>query len=196
MVEGKVLDSAFLEKQYLFRRKVFTLLGKAFHVYDDRGNLVFYSRQKPFKLREDFRVYSDQTRSKELLIIKTPQIFDISAVYGVQDATTGEVVGAIKRMGFKSILKDEWIFMSTEGCEIGKLTEASLAGALFSRFVNFIPQQYVVLAEGREVARINQHFNPFILKYTLTIAEEAPPIDRRLLIAAGILLSGIERRQK
>ena len=196
MVEEKVLDSAFLEKQYLFRRKVFTLLGKAFHVYDDRGNLVFYSRQKPFKLREDFRVYSDKTRSRELLIIKTPQIFDISAVYGVQDATTGEVVGAIKRMGFKSILKDEWIFMSTEGREIGKLTEASLAGALFSRFVNFIPQQYVVLAEGREVARINQHFNPFILKYTLTIAEEAPPIDRRLLIAAGILLSGIERRQK
>jgi uncharacterized protein YxjI len=196
MVEEKALDSAFMQGQYLFRRKVFTLLGKAFHVYDDRGNLVFYSRQKPFKLREDFRVYSDQTRSKELLIIKTPQIFDISAVYGVQDATTGEVVGAIKRMGFKSILKDEWIFMSTEGREIGKLTEASLAGALFSRFVNFIPQQYVVLAEDREVARINQHFNPFILKYTLTIAEEAPPIDRRLLIAAGILLSGIERRQK
>ena len=196
MVEEKVLDSAFMQGQYLFRRKVFTLLGKAFHVYDNRGNLVFYSRQKPFKLREDFQVYSDQTRSKELLIIKTPQIFDISAVYGVQDATTGEVVGAIKRMGFKSILKDEWIFMSTEGREIGKLTEASLAGALFSRFVNFIPQQYVVLAEGREAARINQHFNPFILKYTLTITEEASPIDRRLLIAAGILLSGIERRQK
>ena len=196
MVEEKVLDSAFMQGQYLFRRKVFTMLGKAFHVYDDRGNLVFYSRQKPFKLREDFRVYSDQTCSRELLIIKTPQIFDISAVYGVQDATTGEVVGAIKRMGFKSILKDEWIFMSTEGREIGKLTEASLAGALFSRFVNFIPQQYVVLAEGREAARINQHFNPFILKYTLTITEEASPIDRRLLIAAGILLSGIERRQK
>jgi uncharacterized protein YxjI len=196
MAEERVLDSAFMEGQYLFRRKVFTLLGKAFHVYDGRGNLVFYSRQKPFKLREDFRVYSDETRSRELLIIKTPQVFDISAVYGVQDATTGDVVGAIKRMGFKSIVKDEWIFMSTEGREIGKLTEVSLAGALLSRFVNLIPQQYVVLSEGREVARIKQHFNPFILKYTLTIAEEAPPIDRRLLIAAGILLSGIERRQK
>jgi len=30
----------------------------------------------------------------------------------------------------------------------------------------------------------------------MTITEEAPLIDRRLLIAAGILLAGIERRQK
>ena len=196
MMGEKELNPAFLHGQYLFRRKVFTLLGRVFQIYDETGNLVFYSRQKPFKLREDFRVYSDETQSKELLIIKTPQILDISATYGVQDATTGEVVGAIKRMGLKSIVKDEWIFISRERQEIGKLTEASLAAALLSRFINLIPQQYVVLANGKQVAEIKQHFNPFVLKYTMTISEEVSPIDRRLLIAAGILLAGVERRQK
>ena len=192
----KELNPVFLHGQYLFRRKMFTMLGKAFQIYDEAGNLVLYSRQKPFKLREDFRVYSDESQAKELLIVKTPQILDISATYGVQDATTGEVVGAIKRKGLKSIVMDEWIFISGEGREIGKLTEASLAAALLSRFVNMIPQQYVIMANDRQVAEIKQHFNPFILRYTLTVTEDIPSIDRRLLIAAGILLTGIERRQK
>ena len=65
-MEEEKLDPAFLHKRYLFRRKVFTLLGRAFQVYDEGKNLVLYSRQKPFKLREDFRVYSDQTQSREL----------------------------------------------------------------------------------------------------------------------------------
>lgn len=190
------LNSAFLHTQYLFRRKVFTLLGRAFQVYDETGNLVLYSRQKPFRLREDFRVYSDETQSKELLIIRTPQILDIGATYGVQDATTRKAVGAIRRMWLKSMLKDEWTLISHEGREIGKLTESSLAGALLSRFINLVPQQYVIVANGKQVAEIKQHFNPFILRYTMTITEEAPLIDRRLLIAAGILLAGIERRQK
>ena len=196
MTEQKEINPVFLHGQYLFRRKVFTLLGKAFQIYDEAGNLVLYSRQKPFKLREDFRVYSDETQSKEVLVIKTPQILDISATYGVQDATTGEVVGAIRRRGLKSIIRDEWTFVSSSGQEIGKLTESSMLGALVSRFINLIPQEYVVLADDKEVAKIKQHFNPFILRYTMTITEESLSIDRRLLIAAGILLAGIERRQE
>ena len=46
---------------------------------------------------------------------------------------------------------------------------------------------------GRET--IEQEFNPFILKYIMTINDN-PPIDRRLLISAGILLAGIEGRQR
>ncbi len=66
-----------------------------------------------------------------------------------------------------------------------------------SRFVNLIPQTYVVVAaDGRTIAEIKRHFNPFVLKYSMTIADADPPIDRRLLIAAGILLAAIEKRQE
>jgi len=82
-------------------------LGGAFHVYDEAENLVLYSKQKAFKLKEDFRVYSDERQVEELLTIKTLQILDINAMYYVRDATTGEIVGAIKRKGLKSIVKDE-----------------------------------------------------------------------------------------
>ncbi|MBE9541384.1 MAG: hypothetical protein IMF01_03625, partial [Proteobacteria bacterium] len=118
------------------------------------------------------------------------------ATYNVQDVTTGEAVGALRRKGLKSIVKDEWVILSKEGQEIGILTETSLIAALLSRFINLIPQTYVILANNREVAEIKQHFNPFVLKYTMTIADGIPSIDPRLLIAAGILLAGIERRQQ
>jgi len=197
MAAVKKLHPVFQQSHYLFRRKVFKLFGGAFHVYDENGNLLFYSKQKAFKLREDFRVYSDEHLMEELLIIKTPQILDIGATYNVQDATTGEAIGAIRRKGLKSIIKDEWIFLSKEGREIGRLTESSISGALLSRFINLIPQTYVIVsADGREVAEIKQHFNPFVLKYSMTIVEPRPSIDRRLLISSGILLAGIERRQQ
>ena len=188
-------SSAFQHKEYMFRRKAFTFLGAAFHVYDESKNVIFYSRQKPFKLREDFRIYSDETMKKELLIIKTPHILDIWATYNVEDPTTGEKVGSIKRKALKSIIRDEWIICSPDEREIGKLTEKSWLGAIASRFINLIPQKYTIIAGIKEVADIKQHFNPFILRYTMSIIT-TQIIDARLLIAAGILLVGVERRQK
>ncbi|MFQ5988554.1 MAG: hypothetical protein ACE5K9_01445 [Candidatus Methylomirabilales bacterium] len=196
MVVVKELCPAFLHRKYCFRRKVFKLFGGAFHVYDGNERLVLFSKQKAFKLREDFRIYADESQMQELLTIKTPHILDFGATYDVYDATTREAVGAIRRKGLKSIVKDEWIFLSNDGQEVGKLTE-SVIGAVLSRFINLIPQDYSITAtDGRKVAEMKQHFNPFVLKYTMTILAPEPPIDRRLLIAAGVLLAGIERRQQ
>lgn len=191
------LNPVFQHNYYLFRRKVLKLFGGAFHVYDEARQLLFYARQKAFKLREDFRVYADESMATELLTILTPQILDISATYGVRDATTGEVVGAIKRKGLKSIFRDEWVFLGTQGAELGRLKERSVFGALMSRWIKLIPQSYVIVTpDEREIAQIKQRFNPFVLKYDVQIPEARPPIDRRLILAAGMLLAGIERRQQ
>ena len=193
----KELHPSFQHNHYLFRRKVLKLFGGAFHIYDENGIVLFYSKQKAFKLKEDFRVYSDERQMEELLAIKTPQILDISATYTVQDATADEVVGSIRRKALKSLVKDEWVFLSNQGQEIGRLTESSVVMALLSRIINLIPQTYLIIsAEGRTIAQIKQQFNPFVLKYTMTIIEPQPSIDKRLLIAAGILLAGIEGRQQ
>ena len=93
----------------------------------------------------------------------------------MQDAYTKEFVGAVKRKGIKSIFRDEWVFLSKDGQEIGKLIEESIIGAILSRFINLIPQKYVILTStGKEVARIIQHFNPFVLKYTMEIKKSLP----------------------
>ena len=197
MEKSKELHPAFTHDYYLFRKKVFKIFGGAFHAYDENGMLLLYSKQKAFKLREDFRVYADERQAAELLTIKTPQILDIGATYNIEDATTGQPVGAIRRRAIKSIFKDEWIYLSVSGSEIGRLTETSVLGAIVSRVVNLIPQRYVMTStDGREVAEIKQHFNPFVLKYSMSIFDSTDSIDRRLIIALGILLAAIEGRQK
>ncbi len=190
------IDPVFQLSEYLFRRKVFKLVGGAFHIRDASGNTVMYSTQKAFKLREDMTIWADETQSRALLTIKTPQILDFGATYMISDATTGEDVGAIARKGLKSVVRDEWKFISTDNLQIGILTESGWARAIISRLINMVPQKYLIASEdGREVAVINQHFNPFVLKYTMSILEPDPPIDRRLLISMGILLCAIEGRQ-
>ena len=191
------MNQAFNKSAYIFRKKVFKLFGGSFKVFDTDGNILFYSEQKAFRLKEDFRIYSDESKREELVTIKTPQILDFSATYHVTDSLTGEKAGAIKRKGFKSIISDEWIFLSKDSQEIGKMKETSLGGALLSRFINLIPQNYTISdSNQKEVARIKQFFNPFVLKYQLTIPDSNTSIDRRLIISAGILLCSIEGRQQ
>jgi hypothetical protein len=197
MTNGQAVHPSFLANYYLFRRKVLKVFGGAFHVYDEQGQLLFYSKQKAFKLREDFRIYADESMSEELLTIKTPQILDIGATYFVQDPRTGEMVGALRRRALKSLFKDEWTFLSTDERELGRMTESSVAGALMSRFINLIPQKYSILTpDERQIANIKTHFNPFVHKVSLWIPDANPPIDRRLLMAAGIMLVGIEGREQ
>jgi uncharacterized protein YxjI len=192
-----MINKGFTHNSYLFRKSVFKLFGGAFRVFSPDGQLVFYSRQKAFRLKEDFRIYSDESMREELLTIQTPHIFDFSSVYNVTDTYSKQAIGAVKRKGFKSIISDEWLFMSEDGREIGKLKEKSMGAALLSRFINLVPQHYIITdVNGRQIAFIDQHFNPFVLKYTLTFNEAQPAIDKRLILSAGILLCGIEGRQQ
>ncbi len=193
-------SSTFENNYYLIRRKILVLFGGVFYGYDKDKNIIFWARQKPFRLKEDFRIYSDKSKETELLTIKTPQIIDIGATYNVQDKVTGEMVGALQRKFLRSLFKDEWIFISKNKQEIGKLTETSLIGALFRRIVPvgfLIPQKYIVVSlDGRKIAEIRRYFNPIILKYDLKIEGTENSIDKRLLVAMMILLTGIERRQR
>jgi len=70
------MNQAFTKSSYIFRKKVFKLFGGSFKIMDIEGNILFYSEQKAFRLKEDFRIYSDISKREELVNIKTPQIFD------------------------------------------------------------------------------------------------------------------------
>ena len=78
-------EGVFSHDRYLFRRKVFQLVGGVFHIYDPYGRVVLYSKQKAFKLKEDIRIYSDERGTNELLTIKARQIVDFGATYDVVD---------------------------------------------------------------------------------------------------------------
>ena len=56
----------FTDDYYLIRRKILKLLGGAFHIYNAQQQVVGYSELKAFKLKEDIRLYTDETMSQEI----------------------------------------------------------------------------------------------------------------------------------
>ncbi len=191
-------DDRFSHATYLIRRKVFTFLGAAFHVYGPSGDVLFYSKQKAFKLKEDIRVYTGEDMQAEVLTIKARQILDFSAAYDVVDARSGAKVGALKRKGWSSMIRDSWIYMDPSDREIGTIEEDSLGLALVRRFLfNLIPQAFHGAMGGQTVVTYKQNFNPFVHKITADFTHDrANRLDRRLGLAAGILLVAIEGRQQ
>jgi uncharacterized protein YxjI len=191
------MNDRFSSPTYLVRRKVFTLAGGAFHIYDGQGQLILFSRLKAFKLKEDIRLFTGEDMREELLAIHARQVLDISATYDVTDSVTGEKVGALRRKGMRSLLRDEWQLLDATDHEIGLVREDSMGLALLRRFLtNLIPQAFDVEVMGQKVATVRQNFNPFVLRLTVDFSpDQSRLLDRRLGLAAVVLLSAIEGRQ-
>jgi hypothetical protein len=68
---------------------------------------------------------------------------------------------------------------------------------LVRRFLlNLIPQNYDLLVDGRRVADFRQNFNPFSYHLNIDFSEDTQGrVDRRLGIAAAVLIAAIEGRQ-
>ena len=183
--------------RYIIRRKVWTLFAPQFHIYDDIGGMVGYVKQKAFKLKEDIRLYSDESMTTELLLIQARQIIDFSAAYDVIDSKTGQKVGALRRKGLKSILKDEWIIMDASDGEIGLIQEDSALLATLRRFITpLIPQKFLFQIRERPVGMLKQAFNPFVFKARADFSDDPGKVlDRRLSLAAAVLFLAIEGRQ-
>jgi len=190
------MNPIFQFNQYLLKRQVFAFAGK-FRFYEPGGKLVLFSEQKMFKLREDIRVFSDESKSQEVLMIKARQIIDFSAAFDVVDSVLGQKVGALRRKGLASMLRDEWEILDVNDAVIGSLFEDSMGLALVRRLLtNLVPQNYDITMGTDRVADLKQNFNPFSYQLNLDFSMDVNKrLDRRLGIAAGILLAAIEGRQ-
>lgn len=190
------MNQIFQFNQYLLKRQVFALTGK-FRVFDPSGRLLLFSEQKMFRLREDIRVYADEAKTQEVLGIKARQIIDFSAAFDVIDSATGQKVGALRRKGIASMLRDEWEILDVNDNVRGKLIEDSIGLALLRRLLtNLVPQNYDLFFGETRVADYKQNFNPFTYELNIDFSMDAAgQLDRRLGIAAGVLLAAIEGRQ-
>jgi hypothetical protein len=187
-------------ESYTIRRKVLKIFGAAFHIYDPQGHLVGYCKQKAWKLKEDIRIYTDESCTAELLVIKARSIIDFGATY---DVTTPEglVLGSFRRKGLAStFLKDSWMLFDAGGKQIAALAEQGSLLAVLRRYVEYIsllsPQKFTLTrSDGTELARYRQHFNPFVYRLSVAVLADDPQIDDLMLLAAGCLITAIEGRQ-
>ncbi len=191
------MNPIFQFPTYLLKRQAIALTGK-FRFYDPAGRLVMFSEQKMFRLREDIRVYDAEDKSHEVLSIKARQIMDFSAAYDVVDTDMNQKVGVLRRKGLRSLLRDEWEVLDANDRVIGQLFEDSVPLALLRRLLlgSWLPQNYDLTMDGTRVADLRQNFNLFRYELNLDFSMDTiHRLDRRVGIAAGILLAAVEGRQ-
>src|SRR4030095_6073759 len=135
---------AFQQNEYLVRRKILALVGAKFYIHDQQGNVIGFSKQKAFKLKEDIRIFTDEQMTHELISIKARKVLDISSAYDVVDSATQQPLGVRQRKGIKSaFLRDEWTVMDANESPIGLIKEDSTLLALIRRHVtHLVPQTY------------------------------------------------------
>jgi hypothetical protein len=158
-----------------------------------------YCRQKAFKLKEDIRIYSDETQKNEKLAISARSVIDFSAAYDVVESESSAKLGALKRKGFTSaIFRDSWTVLDDNDQEIGNIREQGTLLSILRRFGDLgclFPQKFhLSTANGEQLATFRTHFNPFVHRMTVTISPDCD-VHPWLVVASGILLMAIEGRQ-
>ncbi|MFT5731437.1 MAG: hypothetical protein ACI80K_001850 [Paracoccaceae bacterium] len=187
----RAMPHAFEVDSYTIRRKFLKVLGASFHIYDGQEQLIAFCKQKAFKLREDIRIFEDEALTKPLLTIQARQAIDFSAAYDIVDATTGAKVGAARRKGFTSLVRDSWEILDADDQVIDKLQEDSTALALARRLLSGLIPQKFHLGSG---VTFKQRFNPVIFKMDVEL--QNADVDRRLVLGVACLIAAIEGRQK
>jgi hypothetical protein len=192
-----VLAPIFQQDSFFARQKIFTFLPK-FYFYDGQGNTLAFLRKKVWTLKDEVRVYTDESQTMELLYIKARKIIDWGTAFDVTDSINHQKVGALKRKLWKSLIRKEWIIMDANDQEIGKIQEDSVFLATIRRYIiNLIPQSYTFELGGQQIGIAKQNWNVFAPKMKVDFTgDPGRRFDRRLAAAAIVLLMAVERRQQ
>ncbi|MEM1331454.1 MAG: hypothetical protein AAGG07_12935 [Planctomycetota bacterium] len=188
-------------ERYTVRRNLFSFFGTSFQVLNSEGEPVAFCRQKALRLKEDIRLYTDKTRSEELLRLAARQVIDFSATYDVR-MPEGDVLCSFRRAGMKStFLRDSWKVFDAEDVQIATIQERGSFLPFFRRFFGglavLFPQTFDVerTQDGTHIATFRQHFNPFVYRMGLAIHTDDVALDELTLIGGVALIAAIEGRR-
>lgn len=113
-------------------------LANQISVTDAQGNLIFYVKQKMFKLKEAVTVFADKEQTRPLFKINADRVIDISARYHITDVN-GAALGSIKRQGMKSIWKARYDICDAAASPVLNISEENPWVKVIDALVGEIP---------------------------------------------------------
>ncbi len=189
----------YSRRKYFSKMKFWKLFGNQIRIFDEnKQNILFFVKQKAFKLKENIMIYSDESMSEILIEINARSILDFGATYDIVDVQNGQKYGAVRRKMLKSFLRDSWEILDVHDLVIGKIEEDSMFRALLRRFFsNLIPQGFTIMIGESVVAYFKQTFNPFVPQLMLDFTPDVSGLlPRQTGISIAVLLQVIEGRQQ
>jgi uncharacterized protein YxjI len=175
-------------------------LAPQIYITDAQDQPVLYVRQKILNLREDVRIFRDDTRTDEVFRIHADRIIDLGARYSFFDSATDQPLGSIKQRGLKTIWKAHYDLEDVNGEGTHAITEdnpwVKVADGLLESipFVGilssyvFQPSYTVHDAGEQPIMQLKKEPAFFESRYTIDLLEDAidPDVERRLLL--GIMM--------
>ncbi len=181
--------------QYLIREKFLKIFGNKFHIMDEHDQLYGFCEQKRFRIKEDIRLYDDESKNNEWLVIKQRNIVDAWGGFDILDPKEGVLLGTVRRKFWKSLLRTKWQVLDAEGNDIGMLLEDSMAQAIARRiFLGILPKKYTLHTMGNDnPITMRQKFNPIIRKLIVNIPPENN-FNRKFIAGLAIVISALDGR--
>ena len=184
--------------QYLIREKFFKFFGNKFRIVDEQDNLYGFCEQKRFRIKEDIRIYDDENKNNEWLVIKQRNLVDAWGGFDIVDPRENLLLGSIRRKFWKSVLRTKWELLDSDGNEIGMLIEDSLGYAIARRVLLgiLLPKKFTLWTSAdQQPITMRQKFNPLIKKLVVTIPS-GHAFDRRFIAGLAMVIAAVDGRGK
>jgi len=183
------------QNNYVITKKALRLVDQ-YYIEDQSGRRLAYSKQKFWKLKEDIRIYTDESKNQELFRVMQAQIIDAWGKFDVIDSATNTSLGFFRRKALMSeFVADEWEMYNAYGQMVGRVAEGTGRG-LLRKFLPFIPEKLTMELNGQPVVQIDQRFKIIGDIWDINCHSLPPDFDRRVLLAGVILMAMIERQRK
>ena len=182
--------------------KIMTI-GSKFSVTDRDGNILFYVKQKLFKLKEAVKVFTDTTQTNQLYTINADRIIDFSARYNFTDMG-GRSLGSVKRKGMRSMFRAHYEIYDEQN-QLMTIHEESvfvrLMDALFKSIpcINicsglvFHPSYLIARLDGTEMMRVKKQAAFFEGKFKIEKLAEMSEFEEAQILLSIMMMLLLER---
>lgn len=177
-VRREVQPAAF-EREYFTLRRSSGLFSHSCICFDEKGLSLAYVRSLPGVPRQGMAVFTDPTRSFQLLNIRRGP----ASRFEIEDSFHQ------RRAGYVQNVDGNWLMKSAHGAAVGGMMEQSHVLKFMRRCLGqWLPQTYTLESNGEVLGTVTQEFRwgRFWLNADLR-ADVHQVLDRRLVIAALLL---------
>ncbi|MBE9006298.1 hypothetical protein IQ259_14840 [Fortiea sp. LEGE XX443] len=183
----------------------FWALAPQISIINAQGNLVFYVKQKLFKLKEAITIFADAEQTTPSYYIKADRIIDFSARYEFTD-TNSINIGAVKRRGLKSLWRARYDIFDGESTYLTiqeKNPWVKIADALFAEIpilgmltgYVFNPIYLVSRADGTVVMRLEKIPTFLSRKFTIKAVDKISDREEQQILLSLVMMLLLEKNR-
>lgn len=172
---------------------------------DALGQTMLYVRQKALALREDVKIFEDETQERQLYQLNADRMLDWSANYRIR-TTDGRDIGTVRRQGMRSLWKATYEVTNSDGGLVAVIREESAWIKVLDGLVGGIPYvgwvaamfinpAYLVERNGETLLRVQKERAFFEGRFTIENFGDLRDDDESLLITSILMMVLLERQR-